>query len=163
EGGIPQRDVQSWPKLVQMEGLRGIWGGKFSAKGTLDHPEADLRLRFSNWRATDRNNDFHLSGVATAAYDSRVLEGEAALSGEHGEAVSFEGTMKAPWNGRELRPELEELNASAKLEHFPLQAVGALELQNIQGPVDLMVEVKEWGTPRRQANARLELGDVWVR
>lgn len=162
EGEIPKRDVKSWPKLVQIEGLRGVWGGEFSAKGTLERPEAEIRLRFSDWHATDRRTDFNLSGGASVVYDGQKLEAETNLSGENGEEFVSEAVLMAPWNARELRPEPAALSLSANLERFPLQAVGALELQNIRGPVDLKVEVKDWGTPRRHAELQLELGEVLV-
>ncbi len=162
-GGVPRRDVATWPKLVQIEGVRGVWGGRFSAKGTLDRPEAQVSLHFSDWRATQEESEIRLSGGATAAYDSNKLTWETELAGEVGESLVSEGTLEAPWNSRALRPDLGALSMTAQLRSFPLEAVGALELQNIRGPVDLELEVDSWGTPERRAEAQLELGTVMVR
>ncbi len=162
-GGVPRRDVATWPKLAQIEGVRGVWGGRFSAKGTLDHPEAQISLHFSDWHTTQQESEIRLSGGATAAYDSNKLIWETELTGKVGESLVSEGTLVAPWNSRKLRPELGALSMSAQLRSFPLEAVGALELQNIRGPVNLELDVDGWGTPGRRAQAQLELGDVLVR
>ncbi len=160
---VPRRALEDFPPALRPSGLEGSVSAVGRFEGTLESPNASIRLDVEDLRPTEATDDSDtaLSGFVEGSYEPGVLSWNARLRGDASKLGS-RGELHVAFNGQGDAL-FQRLDGELLLKRFDLASIPQLSTAQVAGPIDAEVRLVGWGTEDETLSVDANLDDVVVR